>query len=235
MEILSKAQRNALFKAVSITGLPVDDFSYENIPPVDHTGWRGSVRITHKPTDSLFIIVPELGSTSSFAYNSRLGDDPMVASTRGMVFSELYAEACRWGTGLASWIEWPDLWKKVSASAAIPGELTANSDNTPFSASEQTAISDQLKAIAEAVKKDYDLTAEQSAKLDEKFEEAEKASRRMGRKDWGLLFGGAVFSLILTDVITPGVAGHILMMIEHGLGYLFGGPPVGGTLATRKG
>lgn len=47
----------------------------------------------------------------------------------------------------------------------------------------------------------------------------------MGRKDWGLLFGGAVFSLILADVIPPAVAGHILMMIEHGIGHLFSGPP----------
>jgi hypothetical protein len=49
----------------------------------------------------------------------------------------------------------------------------------------------------------------------------------MGRKDWGLLFGGAVFSLILADVITPGMAGHILIMIEHGIGHLFSGPPTG--------
>jgi hypothetical protein len=42
-----------------------------------------------------------------------------------------------------------------------------------------------------------------------------------------------VFSLILADVITPGIAGHILMMIDHGIGYLFmGNPPsVHGILA----
>lgn len=148
---------------------------------------------------------------------------------------DLVGRVRSWAKDIPGWMDTPDLWKSMPDTSSIPGELTPESDNTPFTADEQKAISDQLKEIAESVKKTYELTAEQSAKLDEKFEEAEKASRRMGRKDWGLLFGGAVFSLILADVITPGVAGHILMMIEHGLGYLFGGPPVGGTLATGKG
>ena len=152
-----------------------------------------------------------------------------------MKFQTLLGEVRRWGNDVAEWIATPDLWESMADASSIPGELSPESDNTAFTAEEQKAISGQLKAIAEAVKKDYDLTAEQSAKLDEKFEEAEKASRRMGRKDWGLLFGGAVFSLILTDVITPGVAGHILMMIEHGLGHLFCGSPVGGVLSASEG
>lgn len=235
MEIMSKAHRNALFKAVDISGLPVGDFSYETIPPFDG-GKAGYVRITHKPTGSWFVIYPDRRS-DSFAYQSQVGDDPRVADMQGMNFSRLYKVACRWSVDLANWIEWPDLWKKVSASTAIPGELTPESDNTPFTPDEQAAISAQLKEIAESVKKTYELTAEQSAKLDEKFEEAEKASQRMGRKDWGLLFGGAIFSLILADVITPGVAGHILMMIEHGLGHLFvgGAPSVRGILSTGGG
>jgi hypothetical protein len=230
VEIMSKANRNALFKAVDISGLPVGDFSYETIPPFDG-GSVGYVRITHNPTRSQFIIYPDRRS-DSFTYQSQVGDDPRVAELSRMNFSQLYKEARRWSADLASWIEWPDLWKSVSASAAIPGELTANSDNTPFAPDEQSAISRQLKIIAESIKQTYELTAEQSAKLDEKFEEAEKASRRMGRKDWGLLFGGAIFSLILADAITPGVAGHILMMIEHGLGHLFGGPAASGILST---
>jgi hypothetical protein len=37
---------------------------------------------------------------------------------------------------------------------------------------------------------------------------------------------GGVFSLILTDAITPDIAHHILMMALHGLEHLFlGGKP----------
>jgi tetrahydromethanopterin S-methyltransferase subunit G len=101
--------------------------------------------------------------------------------------------------------------------------LSPDSVNIPFSPDEQAEVSARLKEIAKSIKKVYKLTAEQSAKLDEKFEEAEKASRRMGRKDWGLLFGGAVLTLILSDTITPAIMGDILMMVQHGLGHLFGG------------
>jgi hypothetical protein len=40
--------------------------------------------------------------------------------------------------------------------------------------------------------------------------------------------------LILTDVITPGVAGCMLMMIEHRLEHLFSGPDIDGTLAAAQ-
>jgi hypothetical protein len=140
-------------------------------------------------------------------------------------FDDLSGKIAAWAKDIIKWVDTPDLWKSMPDPAAIPGELTPDSPNTPFSPDEQAAISAQLKEIKEAVKQTYQLTAEQSAELDKKFDEAEKASRRMGRKDWGLLFGGAVFSLILSDAITPGIAGHILMLMEHGLGHLFMGNP----------
>lgn len=41
------------------------------------------------------------------------------------------------------------------------------------------------------------------------------------------MFNGAVFSLILTDAITPTIAQRIFMLGLQGLGHLFGigGPP----------
>lgn len=47
----------------------------------------------------------------------------------------------------------------------------------------------------------------------------------MGRKDWLLLFSGTIFTLIVTDIVTPGVAEHIFTMVIQGIAHLFGGPP----------
>ena len=63
--------------------------------------------------------------------------------------------------------------------------------------------------------------------MESRLEHAEKASRQMGRKDWITLFNGAVFSLILTDTITPDTAQHIILMALHGISHLFG---IGGPL-----
>jgi hypothetical protein len=210
---------------VTASGLYLGDFSY------DSAAWPSGVIIHHAPSDSECRITKYEGL---LYIETKLGDDPSSGAKTGSDFLEIVDEVARWAIEIPEWMGASDLWKSIPESSAVPGDLTPNSANTPFTSGEQAAISAQLKAIAESVKENYELTAEQSAKLDEKFEEAETASRRMGRKDWGLLFGGAVFSLILADVITPGVAGNILMMIEHGLGHLFGGPPVGGILSDGQ-
>jgi hypothetical protein len=220
VEILSKGQRNALFDAVVESGLFADDFSYESRPG-ESTNIADSVIITHNATGSQFSISHHRRDFDLFSAQSRIGDDPWLPSTERAAFGNSLDKARSWSNGVAEWMKTPDLWKSVSGRRRIPGQLAPDSANIPFTAQEQKAISDQLRAISESIKKTYELTTEQSTRLDEKFEEAEKASRRMGRKDWGLLFGGAVFSLILSDVITPGIAGHILMMIEHGIGQLF--------------
>src|ERR1039457_323993 len=97
-----------------------------------------------------------------------------------------------------------------------------SSENSPFTALEQTRISDQLRDIKEYVKKAYSLSAKQMSRVEARLDEAEKASRRMGRKDWLPLFSGTLFTLIVTDLVPPDVTQHIFMMALHGLSHLFG-------------
>ena len=79
-----------------------------------------------------------------------------------------------------------------------------------------------MKEIKGYVRKTYSLSAEQFSHVEARLDEAERASRRMGRKDWLLLFSGTVFTLIITDLVTPDVAHHVFVMALHGLGHLFG-------------
>ena len=60
------------------------------------------------------------------------------------------------------------------------------------------------------------------SRIEARLDEAEEASRRIGRKDWLMAFNGAVFSLILTDLLPAQAAEHILVMTLAGLGHLFG-------------
>jgi hypothetical protein len=55
----------------------------------------------------------------------------------------------------------------------------------------------------------------------------EKTSKRPGRKDWLMASVGAVFSLVLADLIGRAVAQRIRLMLVEGLGHMFGlgGPP----------
>lgn len=82
--------------------------------------------------------------------------------------------------------------------------------NTSFTPGEQAEIAEQFQKIKEYVKKTYSLSIEQAARVEIRFDEAEDASHRMGRKDWLLMFGGALFSLILSAVVPPEAVQHIL-------------------------
>ena len=93
-------------------------------------------------------------------------------------------------------------------------------ENTPFTPAELAEIANQLRAIRDSVRTNYELSAEQFAVIDERLEEAEEASTRLGRKDWKSVFYGIVFGLIVNHAIPPGVAQHIFTGVIHGIEHL---------------
>lgn len=66
------------------------------------------------------------------------------------------------------------------------------------------------------------LSAEKLTAIDKRLEEAEKASERLGCKDWKSLFCGIALGLIVNDAIPPEVAQHLFMGVVHGIAHLFG-------------
>jgi hypothetical protein len=127
--------------------------------------------------------------------------------------------ARKWATEVNA----PDLWiglRNTKPSLGSPEER--NSENTPFTVSEQLQISTVLRETKAYVKQTYELSDVEFARIEERLDEAEEASRRIGRKDWILLFSGLILTLIVTDLVTPGVAQQILTTVLHGLGHLFG-------------
>jgi hypothetical protein len=116
----------------------------------------------------------------------------------------------------------------ISRTLKAPTVLKATRRSQP---GELAQISGQLSEIKRYIRETKALSSEQVAHVEARLDQAEEASHRMGRKEWVLLFGGAVLALILTDTITPDVAQHILSMALHGLAHLF----VEGGAATLRG
>lgn len=65
------------------------------------------------------------------------------------------------------------------------------------------------------------MSDEQMAQVTSRLDQAEHASHRVGRKDWIILFLGGIFSLILTDLITPHTAQHIFVLLIEGVSRLY--------------
>jgi hypothetical protein len=229
MPFLSKAQRNDIFRVLAASKLGPGECEFDGTDEYN-------VLIRHVSTGSTVIIsLVEVARKPGYCLDSKVGDDPTLVIYTPYAFEKVVEQVAFWADAVWEWMDTPDLWKLARSGEKIPGELTPDSENTPFFPDEQAAMAAQLREIKEAIKKTHELTAEQSKHIDEKFVEAEKASRRMGRKDWGMFFGGALLSLILSDTITPAIMGDILMMVQHGIGHLFSGPPVSGVLSAGQG
>jgi hypothetical protein len=134
-----------------------------------------------------------------------------------------------WANDVRSIIETPDFWEDLRGSRELIADIQhGDTGNAAFTQDEQKQIADQLQEIKGQLREQFGLTTEQLAQIEERLDEAAEASTRIGRKDWLLLFGGTILNLIVTDTITPGVAGHIFRTVVQGVIHLFtgaGGPP----------
>jgi hypothetical protein len=129
-----------------------------------------------------------------------------------------------WAYEVKQVIDAPDYWQDVKRNREFIADVHSDdSGNAPFTEDEQDQIVAQLQAIKKFVAEKFELTSEQMAHIGERLDEAAEASKRMGRKDWLLLFSGIIFTVIVNDMVTPAVAEHIFTMVIHSLGYLFTG------------
>lgn len=223
---LAKEQRNQIFLAVAAGRLDPDTCK------MDHRQYDTGFTISHSPTGSSFAALAEDGS---YRYLLRIANDPVDLSWHdGNSWPALLDAIRLWSHDVANWAETPDLWMLRHDWKSFVSSYHEEASNSRFTQDEQDVISIQLSAIRDSVKKNYELTKAQLEKLDEKFEELRKDSKRLGRKDWKNIVIAGFFGLVLTDAITPGIFEHIFILLEHGIGYLFIGPAAGGILSAGQ-
>lgn len=214
---LLTGQKNALLNTIKASDVPPTEFRLGK-------GFGGAAEIDHLPTSSTFTVdsvdganffgIARVGDFGGFEYGAVPWHLMMEVNFRGWL-QDVKLEA-----------ETPDLWEDLRRGSELISE-SARPDlaNTPFTPAEQEQISAQLKEIRTQVAELCSLTEEQSARIEERFDQGEEASRRLGRKDWILLFGGAMLSLVVSAVVPPEVLQHALTMTAQRLGHLFGGGP----------
>jgi hypothetical protein len=255
-DLLSKSQRNDLFRAIELSGAPVTEFEL-TVRLLDGRYGPAQASLDHQASESYFAILP---SGKTFSILGRLTDGGKAPGTqRYEADEEAYHNfnLALWGVRAHSLVipgmnvGWPELLSLVETWARKSHEITekyaATSDlwaqlreskvliaeqqqfaNTPFTEPEQSEISSQIQRVKEYIRATCELTAEQLAVVQDRLDHAEEASHRIGRKDWLMLFNGALFSLFLSDLVPPQPVQHILWMTFQGLAHLFGiggGPP----------
>jgi hypothetical protein len=225
---LSKGQRNEIFIAITKGGLNPEGckMNYQE----HETGFT----INDSPTGSYFAALVEKDQT--YRYLLTIANDPADHSWHYIKsWGQLLDAVQDWSRHASSWQATPDLWALGRNWRSFVGPGRPEADNSPFTPDEQDFISDQLSAIRDSLRENYELTKTQAKEINERLEELKKDSKRLGRKDWNGIAIAGFFGLALTDIITPGMFQHILIMLAHGIGYLFPGPASGGVLDQGKG
>jgi hypothetical protein len=186
--------------------------------------------------DRTFTIVNHPPSRSTFQINSLTGSSFGVISKIGDV-SWPYLDRIEWSDVVREFMEWvgtvkleaeaDDLWQQLGRGNGLLQEVAQEDlSNTPFTSAERAEIAQHLQEIKDYLKESHAVSAEQFARIEARLDEVKEASRRVGRKDWLLLFVGILFTLVLSAVIPSDLLQHILTMTAQGLGRLFGvGPP----------
>jgi galactokinase len=215
---LTRIERNQLFEAIAASGLDPAECSLIEI--------GSKVLISHSRSSST-LEFSDAGKYSTPRYEVEYYVDDGHQShyePRGLKY--VLPILTKWGNEVKETTDAPDLWGELRRTREFVLNMQrTESGNTPFTQDEQRQIAAQLQETKEQINEQFELTDEQIEQIDARLDEAEEASKRIGRKDWLLLFGGTILNLIVTDTLTPGVAGHILTTVVQGIAHLFGGGP----------
>lgn len=212
---LMRTQRNGLFQRIVERGLQPLEITLADDDD-------GTTVIRHLPTGSTFALashdgVAYVGETRIGAY----GPYEYGPVYWGDVLDDIFPQ---WSHNVRLENETLDLWEELRrAREILAGSQRESYDNTLFTSDELQQISAQFRQIKEFLRKAYSLSDEKLVRIEARLDEAEEASRRIGRKDWRLLFCGLILTLIVGDLVTPSVVHHLIVMAFDGLSNLFGG------------
>lgn len=230
----TKQQRNELLKTLVASGMSASELNLELInfagpPPVhlrDHA-WR--LTVFHGTSESVFSV--GLGNYSQ-PVSSPVTADYVVSYAVGNDSSKLLymadwnivvVSAIEWAATVKEYLETPDLWAELDSQREMLTETRLEAlGNAPFTASEQTQIAAELRAIRGYLEENLELTSEQLEQIVSRLNGAEEASHRLGRKDWLLFFLGTTVTLVVTDTVPAQTVQHVTMMLLQGLAHIFG-------------
>ncbi len=221
--MLTRRQRNLIFETLVARGLDPASCELDD--------YKIQVDLTYEPLRTCFSISkdnrPNTYSATPVVGGVYLGDCTAASWDELMDSLGTWAEEVRYN------METPDLWAELEqVPRVLAAAQTADASNAHFTPDEQSEISRMLDATKKLVRERFELTSVQLAAIDQRLDDVEEASKRLGRKDWVMMFYGAVMSAFIADAVPPTVIQTVLTTVVHGIAHIFGFgglPPTIGT------
>jgi hypothetical protein len=207
--ILEKSHKNDIFKAIEAAGLQPKDFKLINT--------KGVVRVKHKWSKFCFTVSSGPGPyVGRYNFTNELERPYDAHSSAGLL-----THVKNWLDLVKHDINTPDLWAELQREnkflEAVFDEAT---ENTPFTREEQREIAERLKQLPTDFKRMYSLSSAQIEQLEIKVDYLTKAAKRMGRKDWRILFIGAILATFFTAALPPETIHGIIQTSFRAIGLL---------------
>jgi hypothetical protein len=232
---LTKIQRNELYKSIKEGGLDpalCEDLTQDRerrIPEIRRLPKERQIaQVKHSPSKSTFRIetgllsIKELSNVQFFYRSTVAGEE----RSSGSGWQGVLQGARQWAEEVKREFIDPDLWEELRRGRELlAGARNQFSANHPFTPGEQAEIAEWIREIKKNVSRIYYLPEAQADHIDAILEEVQHAGSRVGRKDWLLLFLGALFSLFLSAAVPLEVVQHILATFADSLLHLFGSEP----------
>jgi hypothetical protein len=214
MLLFTKPERNEIYDAIARSDLDPAECDFDV--------FQSGATLTHNSGSRLEFRVNRTGT--QFRVHSVIADVSDEHDELNLDISSVAPYVTDWANQVKQGIELIDLWTEMKHGQEVLSDIqSADSTNTAFTQDEQKQIAAQLQEIKMQLAKRFELTSEQIEQVTEKLDEAEEASKRMGRKDWLIYFLGTISALTIAATVAPGIGEHIFTMFIHALGHLFTG------------
>jgi hypothetical protein len=186
---LARIERNQIYEAIAASTLDPAE--------CDLREERDVVTILHRGSGSTLKFYKPRGSRSArYRIAYQVADGHSYTLSTEQQVEKAVPFITLWANEVKEITDAPDLWVELQRNRELIADIQQpGSDNTPFTEDEQRQISAQLQEIKNQIREQFDLATEQIEHIDARLDEAEKASKRIGRKDWLLLFGGTILNL----------------------------------------
>lgn len=209
-----KWKTNEVIKAVEAGGLDRRDCAYDF--------GTSSARITHPGSGSWFALHDR--DTGGYEITTVVGDLPPHGPLPFPLFSTIPGRIERWAKEVKTDVDTPNLWAELQAERELLGGASYDRvENTPFTSAEQAVVARHLSDLQQYVLDTYQVTDELRTLVEARFDDLKRTSRTAGRRDWGMMLGGALFGLILQQVVPPDSVPSLVVLAFHGLHHLLGG------------
>jgi hypothetical protein len=208
---LPKYKRNDLFKAIQKAGMDPGEF--------DLSVGAKEATLRHLPSPASFVLS---GDVTEYAVRRVAGDGPVEERT-GLSWYRVEEQIGLWVSDVKWHVEIPDLWAELQRKRGLLAAISDDAvENTAFTDAEQQQIAEQLKELKEYVGRTRSLSESQMRLLDERLQYLVDAAKRVGRRDWLLMFAGVMLSYVLAAELPPETARDILDTFLRGIARILG-------------